>query len=640
MISLWKYWCLGLTLNTMTKRLRLARITFLIAAFSLCNNAAFLHAEAEAPDPIVLEQERRMKEDTERQAQGICDSILGKGKSSVLVNVELGLESSRKGGSALNQKRDNKSGLGDENFLLPWVPAPKSVTKEETPKDASVNTQAAQQASMDVKTVLRRFDITVVHDDKIPKERIVAAQETLTSSFDRYKDVLKLFFRATSFVTDGAVNPGDQVKKNIIDSLNLKTILLLLLLLPLFMLIKFLLGPLADFLKNYIDGMKEQSKSKVEMENKSENENDSESETENEDEGNLDGAGSGELTPEEQALLEAQEEAMKKFEPFTYVTDENLKQLAYLLHHEEPWIVAMVISYLTAERALKVMEALPADLQAKVALETAMYRQTSLEQVQAINEDIKQKIDFVVGGLDKLVTILESSDRFARENILEYLKNQKPAVYERIREHILLWEDFAGFPKQAMQVIVRELKNEQLAQALRGTSPELQQKFFENMSQGAVTLLKEEMEYGRPVTEDQIEEERRKIVDLVKAMEKDGKVAFRQRGKIQTLDGDEMSAGLAAQRLNAAHGDPTQAYNAGMAAAEAGNVEEAITQFEVCVELNPQSVEGYQGLANAYYSAGRYPEALAAYDTLLSLQPNPEMQAWVEQLRASLSAAA
>jgi hypothetical protein len=384
----------------MIQGMKIARLSFLIGAFLLCKNVSFLHAEAEAPDPIVLEQERRLKDDTERQAQGICDSILGKGKSSVLVNVELGLESSRKGGSALNQKRDNKSGLGDDNFLLPWVPAPKSVTKEETPKDASVETQAAQQASMDVKTVLRRFDITVVHDEKIPKERIVAAQETLTSTFDRYKAVLKLFFRATSFVSEHS-SDGEVVKKNIIESLNLKTILLLFLLMLLFMLIRFFLGPLADFLKNYIDGMKEQSKSKVEMENKSENENDSESETENEDEGNLDGAG-GELTPEEQALLEAQEEAMKKFEPFTYVTDENLKQLAYLLHHEEPWIVALVISYLTAERALKVMEALPADLQAKVALETAMYRQTSLEQVQAINEDIKQKIDFVVGCLDEL----------------------------------------------------------------------------------------------------------------------------------------------------------------------------------------------------------------------------------------------
>ena len=193
---------------------------------------------------------------------------------------------------------------------------------------------------------------------------------------------------------------------------------------------------------------------------------------------------------------------------------------------------------------------LPADLQAKVALETAMYRQTSLEQVQAIDEDIKQKIDFVVGGLDKLVVILESSDRFARDNILEYLKNEKPAIYERVRENILLFEDLVNFPKTAMQILVRELKTEQLARSLRNTSPELQQKFFENMSQGAVTLLKEEMEYGRPVTDEQVEEERRKIVDFVKQLEKDGKISFRQKGKTATLDSVDMAPQIAGIKLD------------------------------------------------------------------------------------------
>src|SRR5947207_1915718 len=79
-------------------------------------------AEAEAPDPVALEQERRLKDDTEKRAQEICDSIMGKGRSNVLASIELALESVRKGGSAVNQKLDKKGGLPDDNFLLPWVP--------------------------------------------------------------------------------------------------------------------------------------------------------------------------------------------------------------------------------------------------------------------------------------------------------------------------------------------------------------------------------------------------------------------------------------------------------------------------------------------------------------------------------------
>lgn len=613
----------------------------LLTGLILVNALILAWAEADAPDPVALQQERLLKEDTETQAQAICDSILGKGRSSVLVNVEIGLESTRKGGTAVSQKLDSKnSGLGSDNYLLPWVPAPKSVTKEETPKDANVETQAAQQQTVDVRTVLKRFDITVVHDQTIPKDRVDLARETLVSAFERYKNILKVYFRATSYIQD-TFNAKEAVRQNLWDFLKPQHMILLFLLILALMLLRFFFGPLADFMKSYIEGMREQSRSKVEMQNTSETENESEANAE--ESGALEGGGEGEMTPEELLALE-QEEQMNKFEPFKYITDENIKQLAYLLIHEEPWIIAVVISYLSPDHAFKAMQALPPDLQAKVALETAMYRQTSLEQVKAIDEDIKQKIDFVVGGLDKLVVILESSDRFARDNILEYLKNEKPNIYERVRERILLFEDIANFPKVAMQTLVRELKTEQLGRALRGVSPELQQKFFENMSQGAVTLLKEEMEYGRPVTDDQIEEERRKIIDLVKAMETDGKISFRQKGKGTSLDGTDVGAEMANLRMDSllgGHGEEAlQAYNEGVAAGESGRWEDAVLQLERCVQLNPQMAEAQQALGMAYYNVGRYQEALEAFDASLGLAPNDELQAWVESLRASVSAAA
>ena len=444
---------------------------------------------------------------------------------------------------------------------------------------------------------------------------------------------------------DGGYKPGETVKKNFFDSLNLKNLILLFLLFFAFWLLRFFFGPLAKFMKEYIDGMKEQSKSKVEMDNKSETENDTESEGEE----NFDGQ-EGEVSPEELAELEVQEEDMEeKFEPFNYINDENVKQLAYLLHHEEPWIVALVISYISGDHAYRVMEALPADLQAKVALETAMYRQTSMDQVRQINEDIREKIDFVVGGLEKLVGILESSDRFARENILEYLKNEKPGLYEKVRERILLFDDIVKFPKMAMQVLVRELKTDDLGKALRGTSPELQQIFYDNMSQGAVALLKEEIEYGRPVTEDQIEEERKKIVDMVKSMETEGKISFRQKGAGAALTGDEvgdetpdlnMGSILAKGAVQRNPEEALKYYETGAQYVEQGQWDEAVADLEKSIQLDPDLGVAHQALGNAYYTLGRYPEALVAFDRALEIEPNEELQAWADQLRAQLSAAA
>ena len=609
------------------------------ASFLALFSVSLVWAAPSAPDPMALEQERTLKKDAEEKAEAICNSIFGQGRSNVLVNVELGLESEKKGGAALTRKLESNSGVGDEEYILPWVPAPKSVTNEEVPKDANVQTQAAQTEQVDVRTVMKRFDITVVYDEALAEDRVEMAKNTLASTFERYKGILKLYFRPAQFQRQDGFNPKEVVTKNLWDSLKLKNFLWLLLIFLGFYLMRFFFGPLAGFMKEYIEGMKDQARSKVEMENKSQSENETDANSEDETVN-----GEGELTEEELAALEAQEEEMAKYDPFSFVSDGNVKQLAYLLHHEEPWVVAMVISYLTEEHAFKVMEALPADMQAKVALETAMYRQTSEDQVRAIDADIKEKIDFVVGGLEKLVGILENSDRFSRDNILEYLKNEKPGLYERVRERILLFDDISTFPNLAMQQIVRELKTEELAKALRDTSPELQQKFFDNMSQGAVTLLREEMEFGAPVTPDQIEEERRKIVDHIKTLEHDGKIAFRQRGKSSSISGDEIGSDVSSMQINSVvesaqrkSAQASEAYGEGNAAMEQGDMAGAIVHFERSVHSAPESTEAQQALANAYYGAERYEDALATYDIVLQLQPNEELSTWVEQLRASIS---
>src|SRR6185437_8413691 len=191
---------------------------------------------------------------------------------------------------------------------------------------------------------------------------------------------------------------------------------------------------------------------------------------------------------------EDEEDEVKKFEPFTYVSEQNLKGLAYLLRKEEPWIIALVMTYLKPEFAKEVFVSMPPELQARVAVETATIRQTSLEQVMSIDEYVKKKIDFVLGGLENLLKILNEADKTTRENILDYLRNEKPQLYERVREEVVLFDDILKFPDSAVQGIVREVGTESLSRALRGAPPEYMNKFFANMSAGASALLKESMD--------------------------------------------------------------------------------------------------------------------------------------------------
>jgi tetratricopeptide (TPR) repeat protein len=318
-------------------------------------------------------------------------------------------------------------------------------------------------------------------------------------------------------------------------------------------------------------------------------------------------------------------------------------------------MIAVVLSYLKPEYARQVLTALPVELQAKVAMEALMVRQVTREQLMAIDSEIKESVDFVVGGIERLTQMLEEADAQTRMHILEYLKNERPAVYEHVRKAILIFEDISGFPDREMQAIVRELKTENMARALQGAAPEVINKFFNNMSSGAASLLKESMEYAKDLTLSQIEGERSKILDQIRMMEKEGRISVRGTGQeegfqevLATSEERSTRYGSGAKQgvREAAPSDsaktsvdPAQAQQylqAGIQFHESGQLEQALPYFQHAVDLDPSLAAAYHYLGTDLYQLGRVPEALAYYEKLLQYQPDPQLQAWVDGFKAQM----
>ncbi|MBI2362086.1 MAG: tetratricopeptide repeat protein, partial [Elusimicrobia bacterium] len=352
-----------------------------------------------------------------------------------------------------------------------------------------------------------------------------------------------------------------------------------------------------------------------------------------------------------------EEGAMGKKEPFSYINESNLKNLAnlFLLRSEEPWLVAVVLSYLRPEYARQVLTSLPVELQAKVAMEALKVRQVTKEQIVAIDADIRENIDYVVGGIERLIQMLEEADPRTRSNILDYLQNDKPTVYDYVRKKILLFEDVARFPDREMQAIVRELKTDQMAKALHGAPPEVANKFFSNMSAGAASLVKEAMEFQKELTTAQVEEERAKVMEHVKQLEGQGRINIRSAEEAGGFHQVIASESVRGKRLSQLTGpaavppppapaapvgkeDPLMArrwYESGLESLEAGDLDQAVKSLRQAVELDHQLAEAYSSLGQALYQQGRYSEAIVYYENFLRLKPDPELQAWVDGVKAS-----
>lgn len=639
-----------------------------------------------APDLGLLQEQTRIKMESESKIQrDVLDPILGKGRSASFVDVEMEVkvesEEKTSSGMGLAEKYKEKApavrGGMQTTFVLPGIPKPKTITQgpqtpvrpEQSQAQQAQQIKGVQEERYALKPVFKRLQVTVMHDDGVLKEKaqVELVRTRIVEAMGQYRLTPdQVAFRPTKFDKPPLVDWREDFKK---PSVYLPLLYALLFLLFL----SFLFGPLARFFRQYIAALTEEKPpSEVSV--------DSETEGENEGGGGPEEAISkgtldimlGRKPPEPPPPPE-EDDAMKKFEPFTYIDEENFKRLGnlFLVRQDEPWLICVVLSYLKPELARATLTSLPVELQAKVAIEALKLRQVTREQLMAIDADIKESVDFVVGGMERLTRMLDEADSQTRANILEYFKNEKPEAYQRVRMFILIFEDMVEFPDRDMQTIVRELKTETMAKALQGASPEVVNKFLSNMSAGAASLLKESIEYAQGLTAAQIEEERTKIMEVVKALEKEGKVNVRQnraeafsgfheevaneRGEkyaprtraaeqaVAQLLGGPVPAPAPAPAptaspvpvpaaVNAAQAQ--QYLQAGIQSHDAGQFPEAVQYLEYALSQDASLWQARQYLGNCYVQLGRAAEAIAQFEQVLAVNPDPGLRQWVDGMKA------
>ena len=645
-----------------------------------------------APDLALLQEQNRIKADSELRIQrDVLDPILGKGKAATFVDVEMEVkaesEESTREGMGISEKYKEKApaaaGGMQTTFVLPGIPKPKTITqqKEAPEKPEQSQAQQAQQIKgvqeqrFAVNPVFKRLQVTVIHDDSALKDKaqVELVRSRIVDAMGQYKlQPDQVAFRPTKFDKPPLVDWKEDFKK---PSVYLPLLYALLLL----MFLSFLFGPLSRFFRQYVAALREKKSGEYEVLNKSENE-DKGGEGEDGDE-SLEELTKGELDimlgrkpPEPPPVPPEEDESMKKFEPFTYITEENFKRLAnlFLVRQDEAWLVAVVLSYLKPDIGRATLTALPIEMQAKIAVEALKIRQVTREQLMAIDADIKESVDFVVGGMERLTQLLDEADTLTRANILQYLKNEKPEVYQRVRKFILTFEDVVTFPDRDMQTIVRELKTEAMAKALQGAAPDVVTKFLSSMSTGAASLLKESIEYAQGLTTGQVEEERSKIMDVIKVLEKEGKVNVRQsRGEAfsgfheevaseneekyaprtraaeqavaQLMSGTNAGpaagpgaapAAAPAPALAPAAAQAQQYVQAGVQSHDAGQFPQAVQYLEYALSLDGSLWQARQYLGNCYVQLGRTNEAIAQFEAVLSVNPDEGLRQWVDGMKA------
>ncbi|MGA2470937.1 MAG: flagellar motor switch protein FliG [Solirubrobacteraceae bacterium] len=212
--------------------------------------------------------------------------------------------------------------------------------------------------------------------------------------------------------------------------------------------------------------------------------------------------------------------------PFEFLRRIPAEQIVGFLRNEAPQTIALVVASLHSTLAAEVIGYLSEAEQAEIALRIARMGETSPETVRQVENVMRQKVAMVVqqdfttaGGVKSLAEILNQADRATERNVLESLTSIDEELGEEVRRLLFVFEDIAKLDDRAIQLILREADQKDLALALRGVGEEVRTRILANMSERGAKMLLEEMEFQPPQRKRVVEEAQSRIVAIVRRLE-------------------------------------------------------------------------------------------------------------------------
>ena len=227
--------------------------------------------------------------------------------------------------------------------------------------------------------------------------------------------------------------------------------------------------------------------------------------------------------------------------PFDFMRDIDPIQAAGLLADEHPQTIAIVLAHLEPRTSALILVQFDPLVQVEVAKRIALTEQVSPEAVDVVEEGLRRKLSTVVtevtsvGGSRPLAHVLNQTGRTNERQILAALAEQDSQLADEVRRYMFVFDDIAVLDDRAMQRVIRELDAKDMALALRPATEELRLKFFQNMSQRAAEMLREEMSMGGQVRLKAVEEAQQRIIDTIKKLEDSDEIAISRGGSEDVL---------------------------------------------------------------------------------------------------------
>lgn len=206
---------------------------------------------------------------------------------------------------------------------------------------------------------------------------------------------------------------------------------------------------------------------------------------------------------------------------------------ADLIRNEHPQIIATILVHLDPDLSSAILAYFPERMRNEVLIRTATLEGVQPQALKELNDVLTQLLSgsdrikkSAAGGVGMTAEILNFMGSNVEASALNYIREHDPELAQRIQDKMFVFENLLDLDDRSIQTVMREVQTDSLVVALKGTSQELRDKIFRNMSQRAAEMLRDDLDAKGPVRLSEVEAEQKEILKIVRKLADEGQIVL------------------------------------------------------------------------------------------------------------------
>jgi flagellar motor switch protein FliG len=218
----------------------------------------------------------------------------------------------------------------------------------------------------------------------------------------------------------------------------------------------------------------------------------------------------------------------------------DAQSVAELLRNEHPQIVAAILVHLEFDQAADILKQFTERQRNEVMLRVATLDGIQPTALKDLNDVLSKVLaggertrKSSLGGVKPAAEILNMLGSGVETSVLDYVREADNDLAQKIMDSMFTFDDLEKLDDKGVQALLKEVQSESLVIALKGSTPEMREKVFRNMSSRAAETLREDLDSRGPVRLSDVEAEQKEMLKVVRRLIDEGQIQLATGGDDQ-----------------------------------------------------------------------------------------------------------